>query len=260
LLKHRILKFALYEASVRKEITDSYESPLLYSLGVQLKVFKPYTLKLNVSKNFRIPTFNDLYWDTGGNLDLLPETAQQYEISNEFDFKWLKFGVTGYYNAITDMIRWIPTGTFWRPENIDEVETMGLESKLQVNKQFGKHHITLNSTYGYTISENKATSKQLIYVPFHKLNASIAYNFKGFTTFYEYLFVGDVFSTSDHLKKFEVDAYQISNVGAEYSFSTKKQEFTIGLKAKNILNVEYQAVLGRNMPGINYNTYINLKF
>ena len=62
------------------------------------------------------------------------------------------------------------------------------------------------------------------------------------------------------MKKFEVDAYQISNVGAEYSFSTKKQEFTIGLKAKNILNVEYQAVLGRNMPGINYNTYINLKF
>ena len=260
LLKHQFLDKALYEASVRKEITDTYESPVLYHLGLQFNIFKPYTLKLNVSKNFRIPTFNDLYWDTGGNLDLLPETAQQYEISHEFNFKWLTFGVTGYYNDITNMIRWIPTGGFWKPENIDEVETMGIESKLQLNKKFGNHNITLNSTYGYTVSENKATSKPLICVPLHKFNASVAYQFKGFTTFYEYLFVDDVFSTSDHLKKFQVDAYQISNIGAECSFIKKNRQLTIGLKAKNVFNVDYQAVLGRNMPGINYNTYINLKF
>lgn len=260
LIKHRFLDVALYEASLRKEITDSYESPILYNLGLQFNFFKPYVLKLNVSKNFRIPTFNDLYWDTGGNLNLLPETAQQYEVSNEFDFRWLKLGITGYYNAISDMIRWIPTGSFWRPENIDEVETMGLESKLQLNKRFGKHFFTVNSTYGYTVSENKATSKQLIYVPLHKFNASIAYQFKGFSTFYEYLFVDNVFSTSDHLQKFQVDSYHISNIGAEYSFTTTKQHITIGLKAKNLFNVDYQAVLGRNMPGINYNTYINLKF
>ncbi|PSG86491.1 TonB-dependent receptor plug domain-containing protein [Aurantibacter aestuarii] len=260
LLKHQFLDKALYEASVRKEITDTYESPVLYHLGLQFNIFKPYTLKLNVSKNFRIPTFNDLYWDTGGNLDLLPETAQQYEVSHEFNFKWLTFGVTGYYNDITNMIRWIPTGGFWKPENIDEVETMGIESKLQLNKKFGNHNITLNSTYGYTVSENKATSKQLIYVPLHKFNASVAYQFKGFTTFYEYLFVDDVFSTSDHLKKFQVDAYQISNIGAECIFIKKNRQLTIGLKAKNVFNVDYQAVLGRNMPGINYNTYINLKF
>ena len=260
LLKHQFLDKALYEASVRKEITDTYESPVLYHLGLQFNIFKPYTLKLNVSKNFRIPTFNDLYWDTGGNLDLLPETAQQYEVSHEFNFKWLTFSVTGYYNDITNMIRWIPTGGFWKPENIDEVETMGIESKLQLIKKFGNHNITLNSTYGYTVSENKATSKQLIYVPLHKFNASVAYQFKGFTTFYEYLFVDDVFSTSDHLKKFQVDAYQISNIGAEYSLIKKNRQLTIGLKAKNVFNVNYQAVLGRNMPGINYNTYINLKF
>ena len=259
LLKHQLFKKLLYEASVRQEVTNNYKSPLLYNLGLNYNLFKRYTIKLNISKNFRIPTFNDLYWETGGNLDLLPETSQQYEMSHDVDFKWLNFGVTGYYNAIDNMIRWTPQGGLWSPVNIDEVETYGLESRLTIRKIYKNHHIALNGTYGYTISENKKLGKQLPYVPLHKFNSSLSYNYKGITVFYEHLFVGDVFSTSDHNPKFAIKEYQISNAGAEYTFKAPKQ-ITLGFKLKNFMDFEYQTVLGRNMPGINFNTYLNIKY
>jgi iron complex outermembrane receptor protein len=260
LLKHQVSQNLLFEASARQEVTTNYQSPLLYNLGFNYKVFMPYTVKINASKNFRIPTFNDLYWETGGNLDLLPETALQYEMSHELDFNWVQFNISGYYNAIDSMIRWTPNSDgLWSPQNVDEVETYGLESQLTLKKYFGNHQLRLNGTYGYTVSENKLTGRQLTYVPFHKFNSSLSYNYKRITAFYEFLFVDDVFTTTDHNNKFNVDAYYLSNVGAEYTFKSLKQT-TLGIKVKNIANFDYESFLGRHMPGINFNTYLNIKF
>src|SRR5690606_15927683 len=87
LFKHLITKKLLYEVALRKEITDNYESPFLYSVGTKYEVSDFYSLKFNASKNFRIPTFNDLYWVTGGSSDLKPETSYQVELTNEFTLK-----------------------------------------------------------------------------------------------------------------------------------------------------------------------------
>ncbi|HBK83031.1 MAG TPA: TonB-dependent receptor, partial [Flavobacterium sp.] len=62
LVKHHLFSFFTYEASIRKEITDNYKSPFLYSLGGNLKLLDWYSIRFSGSKNFRIPTFNDLYW------------------------------------------------------------------------------------------------------------------------------------------------------------------------------------------------------
>jgi outer membrane cobalamin receptor len=53
----------------------------LFSIGSSYPVESAvYKLKLNLSRNFRIPTFNDLYWEEGGNRDLKPESSYQAEI------------------------------------------------------------------------------------------------------------------------------------------------------------------------------------
>jgi len=91
------------EFGVRKEFTDNYESPVLFSLGSSYQVSKLYNLKLNLSRNFRIPTYNDLYWDQGGNLNLKPESSYQGEIGNVFTFKNISLTQTFYYIKIKDL-------------------------------------------------------------------------------------------------------------------------------------------------------------
>ena len=256
LLKHAPFKQFLYELSVRKELTDSYKSPVLYSVGTTFSPFSFYKLKVNGSRNFRIPTFNDLYWQGSGNLDLKPESSYQVEVGNEFKFKNTTFSVTGYYIKIQDLLRWSPgSGGNWTPNNVADVVTYGAEILMNTSKKFGKSQFDFNATYGYIISNDEQKNKQLIYVPYHKFTASLAYSYEKLTTHFQYLYNGKVFTSSDNF--YSLDAYLVSNAGINYAFG-KKKFFQLGFDVLNIFNENYQSVSMRPMPGRNYT--INLIF
>ena len=258
LMKHTVNDKLYYELGIRKEITDAYDSPVLFSLGTSIRPFSFYTLKLNASRNFRIPTFNDLYWQGSGNPYLKPETSYQAEIGNEFRYKNAVLTLTGYYIKLRDMLRWIPSQDgIWRPENVDKVNTYGLEAIFNWKKKIGIGIISINGTYAYTVSRKDESTEQLIYVPFHKATASIAYGWENISIYYRHMFNGEVFYTSDN--ESSIDPYNVSSVGAEYSFQLLGG-VDIGLQANNLWNEEYQNVNVRPMPGRNSNMYFNFKF
>ena len=258
LVSHNITQKLMYEAGLRKEVTNNYASPLLYSLGTKFMAAPFYTLKLNTSKNFRIPTFNDLYWQGSGNTALKPESSWQAEAGNDFTFKGFTLSLTGYYIKLKDMLRWIPsTGGVWRPENTDRVRTCGAELLMGYKKTIGRHQFGLNGTYGYTNSQNETTGKQLIYVPYHKATASLSYALNKFSAYCQFLYNGEVFTRSDNNARYNIDSYFTGNAGVCYSFGTA---YNIGLQALNAWNSNYMSVDSRPMPGRNFNMYITLKF
>lgn len=260
MLKHHLTSKLLYELTLKQEITDVYESPFLYSLGLKYEVSGFYHIKTHISRNFRIPTFNDMYWEGSGNPDLLPEISNQAEITHIFTYNNIRLSVTGYYNVIKDMLRWIPvSGSLWRPENVDSAKMYGLESVVGIEKRVGENHFQFSGTYTYTVSENSETGKQLIYVPYHKATASLSFSRKRFTTYYQFLYNGEVFTTTDNNTAQILDSYLVSNIGLEYDFG-RKNSYTIGFQALNLWNEDYQSMLNRPMPGRNFNIYINLKF
>lgn len=258
LVKHTVTNWFLYELSSRKEITNQYQSPFLFSAGTVFKPLSFYRIKLNGSRNYRIPSFNDLYWEGSGNKDLKPESSYQAEMGHEFFAKHISFQVTGFGIKIDDLIRWIPNATgIWTPENVAEVKTYGVEAVLQLNKQFGKHGFGLSSSYGYTKSINKETEKELIYVPNHKWVTTFQYGYKRFSLNAQVLYNGQVFTSSDN-ENILAD-YMVFNSGIGYGFG-KKQKYKVGFQTANISDENYQNVLGRPMPGRNYTFNINLNF
>jgi len=258
LFKHSVSNRFQYEAGVRKEITDAYQSPVLFSAGANIGIATFYNIKLNASRNFRIPTFNDLYWQGSGNPNLNPESSYQAEVGNVFNYKDITINVTGYYIKLQDMLRWTPgAGGIWRPENVGKVATYGLESVLNWQRKFGSSQVTVSGTYAYTVSREDGSSDQLIYVPLHKATASVAYGYKGFSGYYRHLFTGEVFITSDNQSK--LDGYNVSGIGAKYTFPILSG-FSFGVQVNNLYNQEYLNVAVRPMPGRNYNMYLNLKF
>lgn len=259
LLKHKLTERFSYEAGSRKEFTNNYDSPVLFSAGAKYKAADFYTLKLNASKNFRIPTFNDLYWQGSGNPDLKPESSLQGEIGNEFTFKGVTLSLTGYYIKIEDMLRWLPQGNVWRPINTDNVKTYGLEALLGYKKRFGVHELAINGTYAYTTSEDEGTGKQLIYVPYHKATASLSYAVQKFSAYYQFLYNGEVFTRSDNNSRYNIDSYTVGNVGAEYSFG-KNDIASLGMQVLNVFDKYYVSVDSRPLPGRNFNVYLNLNF
>ncbi len=256
LMKHQLFENLEYELSLRKEITNAYDSPLLYSFGVKYTANKNYNIKINASRNFRIPSFNDLYWQQGGNPNLQPENAHQYEVGQELVFNMIRFSATAFFNKIDNLINWQPNSSgLWQPENTKKVNTYGVETNLTFDKNIGKHHLLFRSNYAYTVSENQETKLQLIYVPFHKFNSSLSYSFDKATIFSQYLFNGTVFTSSDNFYKLK--EYQLVNIGVSYRLGPK-EKIDIGLQVLNLLNEKYQSVATRPLPGRNY--AVNLIF
>jgi outer membrane cobalamin receptor len=248
------------EFGIRKEFTDNYQSPVLFSVGSSYQFGKLYNLKLNASRNFRIPTFNDLYWEEGGNPDLKPESSYQAEIGNVFTFQNFSITQTFYYMKIKDLLRWVPgTNGIWMPQNTDKVDSYGAETLFGWKKSFGKNNLTANATYTYTVSENVETKKQLFFVPFNKVTASVAYSRKNISAYYQFLYNGFVYTQSDNDPDKIVDAYNVSNIGIDYDFKLLSS-FKVGFQVLNLWNTFYQSLEYRPMPGRNFNLYLNLKF
>jgi vitamin B12 transporter len=260
LYKHRPLEKLEYEIGIRQEVTNNYDSPVLFSAGAEYRFSSFYILKVNGSKNFRIPTFNDLYWGEGGNPNLRPETALQAEIGNVFAYRNWRLTVTAYYIDIKDMIQWLPgTTASWYPINVNAVKSYGLENTLQYHRNSGQHKFDFSGTYAYAVSENKRTGYQLIYVPYHKVTGALAYSWKRFSADIQSLFCGKVFTRSDNDARYNIDAYAVCNFGAAYSFG-KQQVAKAGMRVMNLFDENYQVVAGRPFPGRHYNLYLNLKF
>lgn len=248
------------EFGVRKEFTDNYKSPVLFSLGSSYQFNKLYNLKLNVSRNFRIPTFNDLYWEEGGNPDLKPESSYQAEIGNVFTFKNISLTHTFYYIKIKDLLQWVPgKNGIWTPQNKDNVNSYGAETLLSWKKQYGKNSFGANATYVYTASKDVATKKQLFFVPFNKATASVSYSRNRISAYYQYLYNGFVYTRADNNPDEIVKDYMISNIGIDYDFKFL-DSFKLGFQVLNLLNEEYESLEDRPMPGRNFNMYLTLKF
>lgn len=258
LFRHKPFTKFLYEITVRKEITSNYKSPVLFSVGTNFAVFSFYNLKINSSRNYRIPTFNDLYWKGSGNINLKPESSLQFEVGHQFQFKNISFSLTNYYIKIQDLLRWLPSsGGIWIPINTSKVSTYGTEFLLNYYTKFGKNNIAFTTTYAYTISKDEVLNKQLIYVPFHKFTSALSYSYAQFSTHYQFLYNGKVFTSSDNYYK--LNDYLVSNVGIDYKFG-KKKFIQLGFDVFNIFNKNYQSVSMRPMPGRNFTINITLNF
>ena len=260
LVKQNISSDWKNEFGIRKEFTDNYKSPVLFSIGSSYQFGELYKLKLHLSRNFRIPTFNDLYWEEGGNRDLKPESSYQAEVGNVFTFKNITLTQTFYYIKIKDLLQWVPgKNGIWTPQNTDNVNSYGAETLLSWKKQFGTNIFAVNATYAHTISENSDTKKQLFFVPFNKATAAVAYTRNRISANYQFLYNGFVFTRADNDPDEIINDYMLSNIGIDYDFKFL-DSFKLGFQVLNLFNEAYESLENRPMPGRNFNMYLTLKF
>lgn len=255
LLNHNFWERLDYGIHLRQEFNGDFENPFLISADAKYKVSTFYNIRLNASKNYRVPTFNDLFWNAGGNPDLDPEKSYQVEVGQEWVVRNFSVDIAAFFISSRDMIKWIPiNSTIWSPVNIVKAENKGLEISGNYSysiKEFG--FLKLRFGYAYTDAQDLEKKKQLMYVPFHSGNAALTLETNKFNFSSSLLYNGKVFDRTDNTST--VKAYDVVNVGAEYLIN---QTFRIGVTANNIFDKYYENVAYRPMPSRNFQFYINL--
>ncbi|MCF6222312.1 MAG: TonB-dependent receptor [Flavobacteriaceae bacterium] len=245
-----------YNLSIRKANSSVFEIPFIYAIDLKYDINTQLILKSAFSTNYRTPTFNDLYWEPGGNPELKSEESKSAEIGLVYNPSFLKFQITSYYINSKNLIQWKPVnGTFWQPQNIQNVNNYGLEFLLTAEKKLDKHKIKLKIQYDYTFSEDASISKQLIYVPFHKANSILSYVYGKWNFNYYLQYTGKVFTTTSNTES--LNAYSLSNLDLNRSFFKNKMQ--LAFRINNLFDKNYQSVAYRPMPNRNYTLNINLK-
>lgn len=248
--------------------------PLAPTLGIKYPLIKRdlLNLKANAGLNYNYPTFNDLYWNPGGNEDLKPERANMVEfgLSSKKSTNRINFNteITAFYSEVDDWIIWQPTEFgYWSPSNLKKVENKGLEGLFSASIKISNLNIKNKLSYAYTKSTNKKAknetddsfNKQLIYVPLHKLNYSISIIYKEFVFDYSYNYTGKRFTTSDN--NWYLPANFISNISIAKKFILGNKTFIVGsFKVNNLLDQNYQQIAFRAIPGRNFLFSLNLHF
>lgn len=247
-----------FQSSIRQEnIQNQWINPVL-SVSLKWNFISNWYFKTNLGNTYRYPSLNDLYWQIGGNPYLKPEKGFQYETTLGFQKTRYQFQLTYYAGHYQNLIIWLPSGSIWAAQNINQTQTQGLEFWGKTHFHFYKHHFLLEFSgyYGQSIltkerfPNDEAYRKQLIYQPKYRWSIQGTWNYKNLFIQYQQLGNGYVYYTTDNSEW--LPDFFIGNWVTSYQFRYKKHEIHWNFQIKNLWNVEYQIMKNRPMPGRNY--------
>lgn len=247
----------------RKEYNSDFDVPLSVSLSGEQKLRGFIWLKANLSANYRVPTYNEMYWPIVGNKSLIPEHSKQGELGVEFEKYGFKFNSTVFYIDIKDKIIWKPAGNsnLWTPINLDAAINKGAEVFMSYSKKMGKHSFHFSGNYTYTIATDSETGKDLPYAPKHLLNYNLEYGYGRVKVYLQDLYQSAVYTNRLALDFYSLDALNVINIGTDVTLYNKnKNSLVLGGKVSNLTNELYYFTNLRPMPGRNYSININYKF
>ncbi|MCC6683855.1 MAG: TonB-dependent receptor, partial [Bacteroidia bacterium] len=246
----------------RAERIDRLIAPLVFSAGAEWNALPSVTCKLRGSKNFRYPTFNDLYWNPGGNAQLKPENSMNAEgglvFRKQLKTVSLTAEATVFSNSVSDWITWVPDSVnpnIWTPQNIAKVWSRGVEYSLQtVWNITSLVTIGVSGLYSWVVSTNEklngnteALHRQLIYVPRQNASFRLFVKMKNITCSYAHQYTGLRFITVDNYDY--LNPFQLASL--HLGFTTKANRFPLHffMDIKNVWNQSYQVMAWRPMPG-----------
>ena len=263
---------------VREEMYGKEWTPIIPAFfvdGVLSKVGN-ITAKASVSRNFRFPTLNDLYFLPGGNPNLRKESGWSYDAGVSFavgkkGIYTLKGSATWFDSYIHDWILWLPTTKgFFSPKNIKDVHAYGVELKADLNVALTKEwQLTLDGTYSWTPSINhgepisaadQSVGKQLPYVPKHSATVTGRISWRKWSFLYKWCYYSERFtmSSNDISLTGKLPNYFMSNISLEKILSFRWADLSLKGTINNLFNEEYLSVLSRPMPGINFEVFIGI--
>ena len=252
--------------SLRKEFYGSKQVPITASLGSEKLFFKIVKLRGSVSRNYRLPTFNDLFWielGAKGNTELKPESGWSADIGLGEILKKENFSIESevavFSNSVKNMIVWQPASTgIWSPYNISSVWSRGIEFNVTMKYKIKAILLEIKAKYNHTLSTdnnsiagNTATyGKQIFYVPQDNYHIETAFTWKGIKLCYTHNYTGKRFidnENTSYLKSFKTGTVAVSK-----TIQLKKISMGIFVQVNNVWNQNYQIIAWRPMPLINY--------
>ena len=238
----------------------SHLSPVL---GINWLAWPTAGLHVRASyvNTYRLPTFNDLYFEQIGRRNLCPErasvTSAGIVLENQVRNLNVSFYADAYNSSVKDRIMAVPgkNTAVWMMKNIGLVTTHGFETGLDISCTDGPVRPAARISYTYQRSMDKTDSKattwnhQLAYTPRHSASAVAWIETPVVNASCNLIYSGQYYSNSYNGPEYKMPSYYEIGCTLWKSFDRKTFRLTIKAECINLTDYRYELVSNYPMPG-----------
>ena len=239
-------------AGLRYDYNQLFGGQFNPRVGLNYHLEDEVSFHASVSRAYRAPTFDDLYWPedayTGGNPDLVAETAWAYEAGIRYlnEEEDLQVELNLFRKNASQLISWAPDEAgVWRPSNIGSARVDGVEVILQSDLN---EHFSGQVNYTYLNARDLDTDKQL--KPKHKIGIGANYTDQVGDDNDDLLIGLDGYMVTG--RPDDLEPYYIfdANLSRDLTIDEEdEQKMTFQFSIKNLLNQKAELVSGYPIQG-----------
>jgi vitamin B12 transporter len=233
----------------------------------------PFMLRLFYKHVFRMPTFNDLYYNLIGNTSLRPEYARQYNAglvySKSFTGRLKHFSISAdaYYNTVKDKIIAVPNKNLfvWTMLNLGKVNIKGVDVTAEAGGDlcsrlswFTRVAYTWQQALDVTDPSSTTYKNRIPYTPDHSGSGLVSFQYRKWSAGYSLLFSGARYTLGENNPYNQLAGWGTQDVFVSRNLSLKWCRINIKAEMDNLSNQHYDIVRYFPMPGRSYK--INLLF
>lgn len=242
---------------------DGVQTALSPRLGVGIDVAPMLRLMASAARAFRVPTFNDRFWQPGGNPDLRPERGWTYDAGLRFRRGGVAAEATAFVHHVRDEIVWQPTGAVWSPANVGRVQTRGIELSAEVRWATpGRPHAgvfyTLTDARDCSDPASSAFDQPLRYVPREQARLYGGATLGPFTLDAGLRYTGRRYVRSDG--RDPLAPFVVAEVQVRFAASAPGGTLRAGAVLDNAFDHRYSVVQGYPMPPRHFRFHLTYRW
>ncbi len=211
---------------------------------------------------FRQATFNELYWEPGGNASLVGEQGWSLNLGliTKLHPAW-NITLEGNYAKLPKGIRWLPNSNgIYQAVNV--LDQKNILANLKIEQRTVGQNINWTNTLTYQFTSSiyqlspTAQSQEAAYTPKHKLFWLSSMRWKNILLQNQWYYQSKMYGNTQDI----LADYFLWDVQVAYLISNLQGDVRIELSLRNITNSSYQMHIAYPMPGINYALRISYEF
>jgi len=235
------------QASVRWDDNEAFGNSVTGSAAMGMEIDRRHRIRLSYGTAFRAPTFNDLFFpftpftgfpDFEGNENLSPERSDTAEFGVRGQYRHAFWDVAFFQTKVDDLIVNQTENGVTQPRNVERARIQGVELTSGVQWRA----LELRSAATFQDPENRNTGERLARRTTRSLRLDADYTIGPVSAGATGIFEGDRRDTDGS----SLGGFGVLNLRANWNFAPS---WTLGVRAENLTDKEYQTAGGFDNPG-----------
>lgn len=238
------------------------------SAGISLQPLENIDWHIRASyKNiFRMPTFNELYFDHYGSINLDPEITDQYNFGMTYGYRGdgvlgsLSVTADGYLNHVRNKIVAVPYNMFvMTMTNLGKVRVLGFDATVSADFRIDRRNdIMVTGNYTYQRAATRTSPgqsdwmKQLPYTPLNSGAWSVSWLNPWVNTVIHGFGCGARYTTTSNIESTRMPGYMEVGFRLYHDFRFGRNTLQLCADLINAFDKQYEVVARYPMPGISW--------